>query len=47
MRTITLNWEKFSRATARKDCISTYEVEKKKMKAMLKCVIRVSITTDL
>ncbi|KAG6513148.1 hypothetical protein ZIOFF_023456 [Zingiber officinale] len=39
-------FQKVSRATAKKDCI-TYEIEKKKLMAALKDVNRVSLTTNL
>ncbi|KAF7154610.1 hypothetical protein RHSIM_Rhsim01G0169500 [Rhododendron simsii] len=47
MRTATPHWQKISRATAKNDCISTYQVQKKKLKTSLKHVGRISITTDL
>ncbi|XP_021617926.1 zinc finger BED domain-containing protein RICESLEEPER 2-like [Manihot esculenta] len=36
MRTTTSYYHKVSRATARKDCFSVYEIEKKKVQALLK-----------
>ncbi|KAG8650730.1 hypothetical protein MANES_07G068232v8 [Manihot esculenta] len=47
MRTATPYYQKVSRATARKDCFSTYEIEKKKVKALLKDTDKVSVTMDL
>ncbi|KAG8663591.1 hypothetical protein MANES_01G227067v8 [Manihot esculenta] len=47
MRTATPYYQKVSRATARKDCFSAYEIEKKKVKALLKDTDKVSVTTDL
>ena len=47
MKTATPNYEKISRAMVKKDCVSSYEIEKKKIKSMLKSANRVSITTDL
>ena len=43
----TLNYHSISRATVRKDCFSSYELEKKKILALLKNASRVSVTTDL
>ncbi|CAL5421443.1 unnamed protein product [Camellia sinensis] len=47
MRTATPYWQKISRTTAKNDCVSTYDIQKKKLKALMKNVNRVSITTDL
>ncbi|XP_022752294.1 zinc finger BED domain-containing protein RICESLEEPER 2-like [Durio zibethinus] len=40
-------WEKVSRNTIKKDCMQVYEAEKKKLKALLKTVSKISLTTDL
>ncbi|OMO54906.1 putative Zinc finger, BED-type [Corchorus capsularis] len=40
-------WEKVSRVTIKKDCMQVYEVEKKKLKAVLKNVNKISLMTDL
>lgn len=40
-------YTKISRYTVKKDCISTFENEKRKLRAALKGVSRISITTDL
>ncbi|XP_047326216.1 zinc finger BED domain-containing protein RICESLEEPER 2-like [Impatiens glandulifera] len=47
MRTATPHYQKISRAITKKDCITTYEMEKKLLLAELKNVNRVSVTTDL
>ncbi|KAG5549388.1 hypothetical protein RHGRI_014663 [Rhododendron griersonianum] len=47
MKTTTPHWQKISRATAKNDCTSTYQAQKKKLKTSLKHVGRLSITTDL
>ena len=47
MKTATPNYEKISRAMVKKYCVSSYEIEKKKIKSMLKSANRVSITTNL
>ncbi|XP_042964774.1 zinc finger BED domain-containing protein RICESLEEPER 2-like [Carya illinoinensis] len=47
MRANTPYWQKISRTTARNDCQSTYEIEKKKLKTILRGVNKVSITTDM
>ncbi|KAG6488202.1 hypothetical protein ZIOFF_056961 [Zingiber officinale] len=46
-RTATPYYQKISRATVKKDCIVSYEIEKKKVMTSLKDVSRVSVTTDL
>ncbi|KAG2696953.1 hypothetical protein I3760_07G084500 [Carya illinoinensis] len=43
----TLYWEKMSRATAKKECMKTYENEKTKLRALLKHVNKFHITTDM
>ncbi|OMO54853.1 putative Zinc finger, BED-type [Corchorus olitorius] len=40
-------WEKFSRVTIKKDCMQVYEVENKKLKALLRNVNKICLTTDL
>uniref|UniRef100_A0A2C9VVD0 HAT C-terminal dimerisation domain-containing protein n=1 Tax=Manihot esculenta TaxID=3983 RepID=A0A2C9VVD0_MANES len=47
MRAATPYYQKVSHATARKDYFSAYEIEKKKVKALLKDTDKVSVTTDL
>ncbi|KAH6764867.1 hypothetical protein C2S52_013861 [Perilla frutescens var. hirtella] len=46
-RTLTPHWQKISRFTLKKDCITTFELEKKKLKEELKHVDRISVTTNL
>ncbi|XP_071916286.1 zinc finger BED domain-containing protein RICESLEEPER 2-like [Coffea arabica] len=40
-------WQKISRMTAKKDCTQVYEIEKKKLKNLLRHVQKVSLTTDM
>ncbi|OMP08157.1 putative Zinc finger, BED-type [Corchorus olitorius] len=40
-------WEKVSRVTIKKDCVQVYEVEKKKLKAFLRNVNKICLTTNL
>ncbi|XP_073098901.1 zinc finger BED domain-containing protein RICESLEEPER 2-like [Elaeis guineensis] len=40
-------FQKIFRKTARADCLTIYEAEKKKLKALLKSVNKISITTDM
>ncbi|KAH7834900.1 hypothetical protein Vadar_020755 [Vaccinium darrowii] len=47
MRTATPYWQKISRATAKNDCVSTYQIQKKKLKTSLRGVHRIGLTTDL
>ncbi|XP_021609034.1 zinc finger BED domain-containing protein RICESLEEPER 1-like [Manihot esculenta] len=47
MRTATPYYQKVSRATARKDYFSAYEIEKMKVKVLLKDTDKVSVTIDL
>ncbi|KAH7837700.1 hypothetical protein Vadar_016884 [Vaccinium darrowii] len=47
MKTATPHWVKISRATAKADYMSTYQIQKKKLKMSLKSVGRISITTDM
>ena len=46
MKIATPYYQKISRNTARNDCISTFELEKKKLKTMLGSVNRISLTAD-
>ncbi|KAA8550057.1 hypothetical protein F0562_001741 [Nyssa sinensis] len=47
MRANTPYWQKITRTTIKTDCISTYEIEKKKLKTLFKSVNKVNITTDM
>ena len=47
MRTATPNWQKVSRKTIKKDCVSTYEIEKNKLREAFKSVRKINITTDM
>lgn len=47
MKNATPHYEKISHDTTRKDCITSYEIEKIKLVAELKETNRVSVTTDL
>ena len=47
MKIATPYYQKISRNTARNDCISTFELEKKKLKTMLSSVNRVSLTAEI
>nr|XP_027096077.1 zinc finger BED domain-containing protein RICESLEEPER 1-like [Coffea arabica] len=40
-------WQKISRTTNKKDCLSVYEREKQKLKHLLSKVKKISLTTDL
>ncbi|CAH9105502.1 unnamed protein product [Cuscuta epithymum] len=40
-------FEKISRAQVRSDVITVYEIEKRKLLSMLKCVNKISLTTDI
>ncbi|XVE63664.1 hypothetical protein DITRI_Ditri07aG0037900 [Diplodiscus trichospermus] len=42
-----LEWEKMSHNTIKKDCVQVYEIEKKKLKSLLKNISKISITTDM
>ncbi|XP_059443839.1 zinc finger BED domain-containing protein RICESLEEPER 2-like isoform X2 [Corylus avellana] len=44
---ITPHWETISWVTAKSDCFATYELEKKKLKTLLRGVLKVNITTDM
>jgi len=43
----TSHWQKISSAIAKNDCISTYEIENKKLKTLLWGVDKVNITIDM
>ena len=45
MRKASPFWQKISRQTVKKDCISTYEIEKKKLREIFKSVRKINITT--
>ncbi|KAL8557835.1 hypothetical protein ACS0TY_005072 [Phlomoides rotata] len=47
MKTATPHYQSISHATAKKDCMASYEMEKKKVMKALNGVNRVSVTTDL
>ncbi|XP_074373019.1 zinc finger BED domain-containing protein RICESLEEPER 2-like [Apium graveolens] len=47
MRKATPFWEKISMQTVKKDCFSTYEIEKRKLKEIFKFVRKINITTDM
>ncbi|GFZ20805.1 hypothetical protein Acr_28g0015100 [Actinidia rufa] len=47
IKTATPHWQKIIRTMAKADCVSTYEIHKKKLKSLLKNINRISITTDL
>jgi len=47
MRVNTPYWQKIFRTTAKNDCMSTYEIKKKKLKNLLRNVNKVNITTNM
>ncbi|KAK1368115.1 zinc finger BED domain-containing protein RICESLEEPER 2-like [Heracleum sosnowskyi] len=47
MRKATPLWQKISRTTIKADCVTTYEIEKKKLKEVFKSVKKLNITTDM
>ncbi|KAA8542651.1 hypothetical protein F0562_023850 [Nyssa sinensis] len=47
MRANTPYWQKITRTTIKNDCISTYEIEKKKLKTLFKSINKVNIMTDM
>ncbi|KAA8544945.1 hypothetical protein F0562_019660 [Nyssa sinensis] len=47
MRANTPYWQKITRTTIKNDCISAYEIEKKKLKTFFKSINKVNITTDM
>nr|GEX59152.1 hypothetical protein [Tanacetum cinerariifolium] len=42
-----LQWECTSRAFIKNDCMKVYEIEKKKLKNYLKCINKITVTTDM
>ncbi|GFY90790.1 hypothetical protein Acr_07g0009870 [Actinidia rufa] len=42
MKTATPHWQKITRTMAKADCVSTYEIHKKKLKSLLKNINRIS-----
>ena len=46
MKTATPFYQKISHNTTRNDCISTFELEKNKLKTMLGSVNKVSLNVD-
>ncbi|KAA8538966.1 hypothetical protein F0562_025658 [Nyssa sinensis] len=47
MRANTPYWQKITRTTIKNDCISAYEIEKKKLKTFFKSINKVNITTNM
>ncbi|KAK6146207.1 hypothetical protein DH2020_020076 [Rehmannia glutinosa] len=47
MQSATPYYQRISRATTKNDCWTSYELEKKRIKGLLKSVDKVSITTDI
>ncbi|KAK8317944.1 hypothetical protein V6Z11_A13G139800 [Gossypium hirsutum] len=47
MKTASPHYVRISHATAKADCWTSYEVEKKRLNGLLKIVDRISITTDM
>lgn len=47
MRTATPFWQKITRGTLKSDCITTYELEKKKLKEKFSVVKKINLTTDM
>ena len=47
MKTASPHYQRISRATAKADCWTSYEVEKKRLNGLLKTVDRISITIDI
>ena len=47
MKACTPHWKKISRTTVKNDCISTYNIGKKKLKALLCGLDKVNITTNM
>ena len=47
MKTASPHYQRISRATAKADCWTSYEVKKKRLNGLLKTVDRISITTDM
>ncbi|XP_027170843.1 zinc finger BED domain-containing protein RICESLEEPER 2-like [Coffea eugenioides] len=47
MKAVSPFYKKINRQTVKEDCISTYTIEKRKLKSLLKGASRISITIDL
>ena len=47
IKTASPHYQRISRATAKADCWTSYEVEKKMLNGLLKTIDRISITTDM
>jgi hypothetical protein len=47
MKACTPHWKMISHTTIKNDCISTYNIEKRKLKALLCGLDKVNITTDI
>jgi hypothetical protein len=47
MKACTPHWKKISRTTVKNDCINTYNIEKKKLKALICGLDKVNIITDM
>ncbi|XP_027096023.2 zinc finger BED domain-containing protein RICESLEEPER 2-like [Coffea arabica] len=47
MKAVSPFYKKINRQTVKEDCMSTYTIEKRKLKSLLKGAGRISITTDL
>jgi hypothetical protein len=47
MKACNPHWKKISRTIIKNDCISTYNIEKRKLKALLCGHVKVIITTDI
>ena len=47
LKAVTPHFHKISSATLKNDCMSAYELEKKKIKALLASVDKVCLPTDL
>ncbi|KAL4566642.1 hypothetical protein LXL04_030762 [Taraxacum kok-saghyz] len=42
-----LEWESVSRISIKKDCVAVYDIEKKKLKDLLRSISKISVTTDM
>lgn len=47
MRTATPYWQKISRQAVKKDCVSTFEIERDKLRENFKSIRKINITTDM
>jgi hypothetical protein len=47
MKACTPHWKKISRTTIKNDCINSYNIEKRKLKALLSGLDKVNITIDM